>query len=298
MELTISDAKMKNPNLDMSETKKMIFKYLSNHVNMDSHQEIIKDEKDLDVIREGDYVVCPRFDGARIWAVFMHDGNDYYAVSFPKYGKNKVDNKLYPIPINVSQHIYNGTIMEGIYVKIDSDQYLIIDEIYMLAGQTQLTKPKDDRLKYLSETVDKYFRMVPNFRVCTSKFFYINEENLSELYAKIKSGVNIREIVFYPKTVGKIFRYTIVSTDLEDDEIKLATFRMYKTSNPDVYNLYVPRTNNMVDIAYIPDTKTSKKCKQWFKDFATNELHVKCTMDVSSKKWIPVELMEQNTENA
>jgi hypothetical protein len=72
---------------------------------------------------------------------------------------------------------------------------------------------------------------------------------------------------------------------------------MQKTVNADVYNLLSTTNGNKIDIAYIPDMVTSKKCKQWFKDNKTKELLVKCQMDMDKKKWVPLEMVEKDLEN-
>lgn len=58
----------------------------------------------------------------------------------------------------------------------------------------------------------------------------------------------------------------ITETDLVDNIIKLAQLYLEKTASPDVYNLYRINSDKKIDIAYIPDIETSRKCKQWFKD--------------------------------
>ena len=82
-----------------------------------------------------------------------------------------------------------------------------------------------------------------------------------------------------------------------DNIIKLAEFRMQKTTSPDVYNLLSIDTKNKIDIAYIPDMETSKKCKQWYKDNKAKELVVKCQLDINKKKWIPIDLIEQELDD-
>ena len=64
-----------------------------------------------------------------------------------------------------------------------------------------------------------------------------------------------------------------------------------------VYNLLSTSTGDKIDIAYIPDMDTSKKCKQWFKVTNSNKLLVKCQMNMNKKKWIPIELIEDDIDD-
>lgn len=285
---------IKNHQLGSDNTKNKILRYLYNHVNLNYRQEMIANEKDLDNIRDNDYIICPRFSGSRSWIIFIQFGSYYYAVSFPKHSQRKKEELIiHPIDIIVTKEFYHGTIMEGIYYKNDQIKYLIIDEVYMLAGVDQLLKPKDDRLNNLSQYLRKDTRTKPNYYIYVSQFFYINKKNLIELYHKIKTDAKIQEIIFYPINFGmKIFSYTIINSDLIDNIVKISKFRLQKTASPDVYNLLPLNSNCKIDIAYIPDIKTSKKCKQWFKDKKTKEVLAKCQLHIENNKWIPIELFE------
>lgn len=291
---------IKNANLGSTNIKNRILQYLyTSKINLNLKHEIISGVKDLDNIRDNEYIICPRFCGTRSWILFFHIDNNYYAVNFPKHSQQK-KNFLYihPIDISVGKEFYRGTIMEGIFYRTDEKRYLVVDEVYLLAGINQLLKPKDDRLNNLSEYFKSNVNINHNYYMYVSQYFTIGKSSLKELYEKIKSDAKIQEIIFYPKIYGrKIYGYTIIDSDLVDNIIKLSHFCMQKTASPDVYNLLSMSTQNKIDIAYIPDMETSKKCKQWFKDNKTKELNVKCQMDMEKKKWIPIELVEGDLEN-
>ncbi|XWV24826.1 mg600 protein [Tupanvirus deep ocean] len=291
---------VKNANLGSREVKNKILKYLySSNINLNLKYEIITNIKDLDNIKDNDYIICPRFGGTRSWILFFQIDNNYYAVNFPKHSqRKKEDLYIHPIEMSVSKQFYRGTIMEGIFFKMDEKKYLVVDEVYMLEGQNQLLKPKDDRLNYLKKYFQTYTNINENYYMYVSQYFTLSKSSLKELYEKIKSDPKIQDIIFYPKIFGrKIYNYTIIDSDLVDNVIKLSQFYMQKTASPDVFNLLAPNSKNKIDIAYIPDTYTSKMCRQWFKDNKAKELLVKCQMDMEKKKWVPIELVEQEIEN-
>lgn len=301
MSLSTTNMKhIKNANLGSPEIKKKILKFLySSNINLNPKYEIIANENDLNNIRDGDYIICPRFSGTRSWIIFFHTGNYYYAVNFPKNSRRKRENLfIHPIDMSVSKEFYRGTIMEGIFFRIDEKKYLVIDEVYILAGENQLLKPKDDRLNNLTQFIKMSTNINPNYYMYVSQYFNINKKSLRELYDKIKADIKIKELIFYPKIYGgKIYNYTIIDIDLVDNIIKLAKFKMQKTASADVYNLLSITSGNKIDIAYIPDIDTSKKCKQWFKDNKSKELLVQCQMDMEKNKWIPLELVEEDLDH-
>ena len=206
--------------------------------------------------------------------------------------------RIHPIDLGVSPEFYRGTIMEGIYFRMDEKRYLVVDEVYVLAGKNQLSKSKDDRMDYLSKYFKDSVRSNQNFTIYVSHFFQISKQSLYELNNKIKNDTKIRELLFYPKMYGRpIYAYTIIDSDLVDNVVKLAKFRIKKTASPDVYHLISIDSGEKIDIAHIPNISTSKTCRQWFKDYNAKELVVKCRLDNEKKKWIPVELIETDLDD-
>ena len=288
--------KHKNVNLGHFETRKIMYDFLEKHdIKIKTEYIEISKESDLRNIKMGDYIICPKFSGTRSWIIFLRHNYNYYAVNFSKTNANRKNTILFPIEISVSGNFYRGTIMEGTFFKLDNKKYLIIDEIYILSGENQMLKSKEDRLNNLTECLKKQTNTNPNYLMYVCQFFNIDKMSLVELYDKIKNDVKIREIIFFPKIYGgKIYSYTLKESDLCDDVIKLTTFCMKKTKDADVYKLSTIDTGDKMGIAYIPDIATSKLCKQWFKNKKTTEFFVKCKLDPMNQKWIPMHLVEKN----
>lgn len=293
--------KIKNENLDDRKVKNKILSYLHNSgINLKTKHEYIVDENDLDNIRDNDYIVCPRISGTRTWIIFFAEKNNYYAINFPKHSQRKrEDINIYPIEIPVIEDFYYGTIMEGIFFKFEERKFLVIDEVYQLYGETQLLKSKDDRLNNLSRKLTTDITFNPNYTMLVTQFYSTNKKSLGELYEKIKTDLKIQEITFYPKIYGKkIYTYTIIEDDLVDDVVKYGQFFIQKTAVSDVYHLLNVCSKEKMGIAYIPDMDTSKMCKQWFKSAKKKkELLVKCRMDNTKGKWVPIELIEDDIED-
>ena len=116
-----------------------------------------------------------------------------------------------------------------------------------------------------------------------------NKKYDSGLYKKIEKNNNLSEeekekkIIYTPKK-----------------DIKKYIFEMKKTEMADVYILYVVKIvkntktdkNSLlrvkVDLAYIPNIKKSKWCKDLIVKSVNNSVLVECNYDVDKKKWEPV----------
>lgn len=84
-----SNSYIKNADLRSGPTKNRILSYLYNHVKLNSEHESIVSEKQLNSIKNSDYIICPRFSGIRSWILFFHIDHYYYAVNFPKHNQKK-----------------------------------------------------------------------------------------------------------------------------------------------------------------------------------------------------------------
>lgn len=285
----------KNQFLELPEIKKKIFKYLYTNIDIKKvNQTCISNETDLGYIKNNDYIICPKLKGTRIWIIFTIIDEICYAVNFKKYNKKISDIYIHPINILIHKSLYLGTIMEGVIIKNGSNIMIVVDEIYILSGVDQLLKSKCERLKHISNIFQENIKNISNFFIHVTLFYKINEKSLEELYIKIKSDPDICGINFYPNIYGKKNYYYLISPDdLIDDIVTVGNFFIQKTKNPDVYPLFIPGNDNKIGIAYIPNEKTSKMCRQWFKNTKETKILIKCHMhNTNSKKWIPIEIID------
>jgi hypothetical protein len=158
---------LKNHDINSREVRNKIFKYLYSHnIKPDTKYHQISSEADLDYIKDSDYIICPRFTGVRTWIVFFSTGINYYAVNFPKHSQHKQDEvQIFQFEPIVNKAMYQGTIMEGIYFKFEDKKVIVVDDVYLLAGDPQMLKTKDARLKMLSEYFKSNISMIPKFGI-------------------------------------------------------------------------------------------------------------------------------------
>jgi hypothetical protein len=283
--------KIKNKDLDKPSIRDKIIKYYHNNFpNTKTEYKYIKSEKDLNYIRENNYLICPQMSGVRVIVIFFREKNRYYAVNFHKDKLKRNNIQIYPIEIPVIEKFYNGTIMEGIYFKFDKKKFLIIDQIYKLYGEDQTMKSRSDRIFFLSRKLKTDIIINPEYTMLTAQLYSIDKRSLEDLYEKIKINPNIRELAFVPNDFeGTVYLYSIISSDLIDDIVKYSKLIIQKTKTSDVYHLLDTVSRKRIGIAHIPDMKTSKMCKEWFKTCKKKELVVRCLFDSVKNTWIPIE---------
>lgn len=284
----------KNFDINEKETKMRLVKFLNSKGLSFGHTETpIKTKNDCDMIKHGNYVVCPGIIGTRCWVIFYYDSETsvYYSVSFIKRATDINDLIIHPVDVSAKKSVYQGTIMEGIYFKTGRIKNLLIDELCFARNENHLFKSKKDRLNIISSIVKNDISVAPNYRLVVPLYFDINPESLSCLYNKIKCDKMIKELIFYPEVhSNKIFTYVIKEKDFHDFDLNLVPFNMKKTTLLDVYEIY-NMNGAKIDIAHIPDMTLSKTCREWFKNSKKDTLEV--LFKNEKNQWIPVKQKNQ-----
>ena len=175
---------VKNLDINTPKIKHRILQYLySSDFYTDDKIDYVVCDRDIGIIKNGDYIMCAGYKGTRSWIIIFHDEEKYYAVNFPKYGRGG-QNKLiiYPINIPISKKFYHGSVMEGIYYydDINDSKYLYIDEVYTLCGENQLLKSKEDRMKNLSFQLKKYVtQLFDQYIIRVNQHYTFDETSLT-----------------------------------------------------------------------------------------------------------------------
>jgi hypothetical protein len=270
----------------------VILKFLYENVLKDDLHYPILNDKDLKIIRDDEYLMCPKYNGVRTWIIFFKKNNIYYGVNFPKHSQEKrKELQIFPVESAVHKKLYRGTIMEGTYFRIDNIKYIYIDEIYLLAGEMQLSKNKSDRLKIIKDTLYDCVEKKPSFKFFVVPHYQVGKNEIINFYNKIKNDNKIHSILFFPELYGKrIFQYVIVDDDKTDDIDYISRFYMKNTDKPDVFELYTIE-NEKYGIAYIPNTETSKMCESWFPK--KKKILVNCKLNLMKNKWVPFEVLDE-----
>ena len=285
----------KNPDIGSHSSFKKIFSYLNNNVKITNHNPIkISSQSDLKIIKENNYYIVPRWNGTYSWMVFTMINDCYYAVTFPKNNKYDGKQRLFPVDLRGKEVMYDGTIFDGIFYKNHekNSRHFIVHDVYLLEGRNILNLNRLDRMTMLNGYLNINIQRNPSYDITACVNYFINNESISNLYNTSKMmETNIVSWMFYPHNSGHpTYYYNIQNNDFIIIQNKNRLFIMVKSKIPDVYHLYDLHGDkkNKIDIAYIPDITTSKKCASWFED--ETELKVLCK-NVDGK-WIPLQVID------
>lgn len=235
--------------------------------------------------------------------------------------------KIYPVKINYSDDdLFNGTIFDGMYININKK--FIINDVYYFKGKDMSSQnfyyKMLNIISYLTNKQNDFiFDNANNLNIVVNK---INE--LSEIKQVVNEHLqnkNIKGLILQPdvSTATPKLIYIYKQTDITNepdethDKLKphtandikkinmifndddILTLRIKKTTIADVYKLYAIHksdidTNNVcirflkIDIAYIPDIKTSTLCYQATQHNSTILMDCKYIKD--KNKWLPISI--------
>lgn len=276
--------------------KKDILSYVERQIKM----ELIENKKiqtvnELNIIKNGKYIVAPNYEGNAYLLVFIKIKENYYSVLIDKTTLNKKINyndlKIISIKLRADDKLYKGTIMDGKILKQDNSSTFIVLDVYVVNGNDVMQYTIDERINKINECIEKDIKIdrnVLNMDIKLTKIYKIEE--LEELVDRIrKSKVNVNGLIFMNRE--KVDHYEYVE---KKPEKIMSVLEIERTEIPDVYNIYVYKlvkdTKEKVKygIAGIPDMNTSKMCKTIFK---TNERVVmNCEYYREFSKWKPISI--------
>lgn len=311
--------------------KNKIIDYLFNTINLKNFRfNMLENIKQLEVLKTNPHFVSPNFRGYSYYLLFTRIDNNQYCVAIDKrklsYHKDKINLKqviMYSIKINTFKNIYRGSIFDSKLIKHENDYYMLINDCYILMGNTLLKMNLNEKMKYINGIISNKINnnSCNNFSFKVNKLYEYNElENLiNNIIPSCKLDTN--GIVFFPEYSGisKIFinkpqkvKEKIEYTSNENiknnsyqlikdftDFLKARTYSyengktkkllLEKTNITDVYNVYTLNENEKLGIAHVPNLRISTLCNESFKESQKNKFN--CVYNDRFKKWIPLNLI-------
>lgn len=276
-----------------------ILDVIYNILNFDFSYKILENKEDLSVLKEEKFHVCVHFKDPRYMIVFCKiNGVKYtFLVSKNEIKRDRKYTKKYELRIyyltNFENIDFENVILDGKLISKSSKNEFLITDIYGKEyNKMKLSEKRKILLanQYLFKS-DKKF----NFKLAN---LYTYEQIPDLLFKSLKNtNFSISGLVFLPEYSGKYYLFINVKEfeDLQKGKIperkkkynySKEMFIMEKTSLIDVYELYDKDTKEKIDIAHIPDIKTSLYYRNEFKN--TNSIEVYCLKSEKFNKWIPL----------
>lgn len=243
-------------------------------------------------------------------------------VNFKPYAiyVNRKNATFFLVKTRFSIELYNDTILEGESIKINEKWYFLISDCLVFKGEILTTQNFSSRYGIISDILEKHYVSDPFLEpfalIKKNVFTYKDIENVKEKYIpslpfavngylfKCENNASYDILYIFPecrnKSKNEIDKNSPndspnVKKEENVEQIKLdekteATFLTRKTESPDVYELFMFDKSKgkkvRVDIAGIPDVKTSVMVREWFVESEDN-LYVKYKKHPINERWIP-----------
>lgn len=245
------------------------------------------------------HVICFKTSGTP-YLLFCTQINDInYCFLIDKKVKDGYDYpKMFLVHYRFHDELFKGTLFEVELVRDKNQEwFLLIGDIYTRNGQPLVTIQIHDRVNQCIDIMENQYKDDSFCDICPikiKKFFDFKDINymIHEFIPKL--SYRVRGFYFVPlKTSYSKILYLFKDNDYKKINLnhnKKKSFRIIKTVQPDVYELYIynePKTAlEKHSYASIPNIKTSKWIKE-LTDLNENSI-VECQYNPMFEKWVPI----------
>lgn len=242
---------------------------------------LIEYESDLNLLTTQKYVLSANFNGTNSLLVFTKIRDKYYSfvvdrktLSYNQAQVNLDNIKIIPVNIRLDNSIYNGTIMDGIYVhnRNSREKVFIMTDVYSFRGQDltndnilhkisnitaylEANLKHDDKLNSLILSVNKFYSPTDILKLKAdmnktqgvefkgyafypeksgTRLIFLDNKDISNSKEAINQQTNYVNNDKDTKTVTK--KQDIRYVSKTNDKI-FAVLEIRKTAQPDVYNV-------------------------------------------------------------
>lgn len=268
-------------NIEDFKVKQVIMNYLFNNIELKLLEEVeIKELNFLDLVKKNNFNVIYLEDGNKYILLLKKIKNIYFNVLIKNNFNYNVNNlnynnlEIYSLDISFPKEYYKGTIIQGNLFTTNNICYFKLYDIIKFKNN-DLNKSLKEKYKILNT-----FQHIKNslFEFTPAEILEIQDikqKNINGLLF-LSDNENKKYYIYFTKKISKIYSTLLM-----------------KKINTDVFNLFAVDNDNKkinLNIAHIPNLKTSK----FFNNY-TEEIVVKCWYNEIFNKWVPFELLDENT---
>ena len=259
------------------------------------------------------HVICLKSGGNPYLLFFTQINSINYAFLIDKKVKDGYDfPKIFLLHYRFDPSLFTGSLFETELVRDkNSNWFLLIADLYVFKSDKCVTKTIIDRMNIIHSMMDNEYTDDSFCNICpiqVKKYFDYKDYNQTIQEYIPSLNYSVRGIYFVPlkPSYSKIL-FLFPKDDMKQIKVdynkkvnKNIHFKIVKTMKPDVYELYLKGSNNIIKngIACIPDFKTSELMNDMF-DTNLEEYFVECKMNEKFKKWQPIKestFMSQSDE--
>lgn len=232
---------------------------------------------------------------------------------------NRKNATFFLVKTRFSIELYNDTILEGESIKINEKWYFLISDCLVFKGEMLITQNFTHRYNIICDILDNHYLsdsyLEPFALIKKDIFSYNDIVNVKEKYIpslpftvngyvfKCENNASYDILYIFPECRNKQknepdktspVKKVEKTEDLPDtpkfEDKTEATFLTKKIEFPDCYELYMfDKTKNKkvrIDLAGIPDIKTSEMVRDWFTN-PEDVFLIKYKKHPINDKWIP-----------
>ena len=197
-------------NYDLNE-KKLLIDYIYSNINISKFKyKLLETYDDLENFQESKkFYISANFSGTNYLLVFCKIKNKTYSFMIDRKTMSfnseqiKYENiNIMPVNIKLENSIYDGTIIDGIYIKHDKkkEKFFVITDLYMFRGITTEKDKINMKLLNIETYLDYNMKSCQNFILTINKLYEL--ENIDKLVnndIKKTHDFHVRGLSFYPE---------------------------------------------------------------------------------------------------
>lgn len=251
-------------NYDLNE-KKLLIDYIYSNINISKFKyKLLENYNDLENFQESNkFYVSANFSGSNYLLIFCKIKSKFYSfmvdrktLSFNSEQIKYENVNIMPINIKLENSIYNGTIIDGIFIKHDKkkEKFFVITDLYMFRGVTTEKDKINMKLLNIETYLDYNMKSCQNFILTINKLYEL--ENIDKLVnedIKKTHDFHVRGLSFYPEISSTKLIYVFN----EDKDKKILNKNNYENPIKENREIIMPTLNT--DNFMIENKKTKNK---------------------------------------
>jgi hypothetical protein len=260
-----------NYNYDLNE-KKLLVDYIYSNINISKFKyKLLENYSDLANFQESQkFYVSANFSGSNCLLVFCKIKGKSYSfmvdrktLSFNSEQIKYESVNIMPIKIQLETSIYNGTIIDGIFIKHDKkkEKFFVITDLYMFRGVTTEKDKINIKLSNIETYLDYNMKSCQNLILTINKLYEL--ENIDKLVnddIKKTHDFHVRGLSFYPEISATKLIYVF-----NEDKDKKILNKNNNDNSKENKEIIIPTTNNNTLVSETKKTKIKYSIKSEFK---------------------------------
>jgi hypothetical protein len=261
-------------NYDLNE-KKLLIDYIYSNINISKFKyKLLENYSDLANFQESQkFYVSANFSGSNCLLVFCKLKGKFYSfmvdrktLSFNSEQIKYESVNIIPVNIKLENSIYNGTIIDGIFIKHDKkkEKFFVITDLYMFRGVTTEKDKINMKLSNIETYLDYNMKSCQNLILTINKLYEL--ENIDKLVnddIKKTHDFHVRGLSFYPETSATKLIYVF---NEDKDKKVLNKNNGSESSSRENREIILPSTNNNNQVSENKKTKIKYSIKSEFKN--------------------------------